>query len=663
MKRSFFRFIFIFIIAALLLPLGGVTRVEAASGVVAVAPIQLANLMGVYRGSVASLRVKDQTGTQNVPSKYVLFQTPGAYYRGYSAFAVPKTVSPATVTTIRVTLNYNGLPRARQRWLWYLYDWNTKAWVYVGDNALAKSNVWSGINLLVRNAGRFVRSDGRVQLLMRSNNSAGDAKLDYLKLIVSYSTPQTGPAFPRLGMWWPDLWTQPASDVARYDFVVLNQGEEGFISSIKTLNPNIKLLTATNACELSFFPGQPLLNDKVKNIPAEWFLTQVGTTLSAGVNASQTDIHVNATTVSDGTNTYALFVAGDAVLIEGESMLVNSVNAATNTLTVHRGYIRPASSHAAGTRIAAHITFWPNSWVMNLSALSAKVIYDPNVGAENWAEYDARVSAQMLADEPRWDGILADRSDGSQSWLIGNSTARTIDPDQSNTLLTNYSNFDAAWNAGLRVFESNLRARAGTNKIIYTNWGYPNYDLLNGTNLEGFPDDLGGAHGVPWYQSVFSPHTGVGGYFEWVNNALQPNLTMVETYEDNSGPAPNQTGEYINPYTQPGFVPNYRKMRFGLGTALLSDGYFSYEINTNGHGSLGLLWFDEYDNAGAGRGYLGYPLGNAARVWTTLPTPNLVSGGGLNTASDFSQWSIWSDTGYAMTAALDSVNPAEGSAS
>ena len=35
---------------------------------------------------------------------------------------------------------------------------------------------------------------------------------------------------------------------------------------------------------------------------------------------------------------------------------------------------------------------------------------------------------------------------------------------------------------------------------------------------------------------------------------------------------------------------------------LLGQGFFSYEINTNGHGSLGLLWFDEYDGGGRGRG-------------------------------------------------------------
>jgi hypothetical protein len=61
----------------------------------------------------------------------------------------------------------------------------------------------------------------------------------------------------------------------------------------------------------------------------------------------------------------------------------------------------------------------------------------------------------------------------------------------------------------------------------------------------------------------------------------------------------------------PSFEPNYQRMRWGITTALLGDGYFSYEISTYGHGSLGLMWFDEYDNAGQGGGYLGYPTSDA----------------------------------------------------
>ena len=84
---------------------------------------------------------------------------------------------------------------------------------------------------------------------------------------------------------------------------------------------------------------------------------------------------------------------------------------------------------------------------------------------------------------PVWDGILIDRSDPNESWIIDNSTARSIDPDQSNTLITNYTDFDNAWNDGLRRYMGKLRTAIGLNRLIYTNWGINNYSVLNGQQL------------------------------------------------------------------------------------------------------------------------------------------------------------------------------------
>jgi hypothetical protein len=477
------------------------------------------------------------------------------------------------------------------------------------------------------------------------------------------STPTSSFDFPRLGMWWPNPWEQPLEQIARYDWVILDPRTEEFVDPLRQLHSDILLLTSTNACELAFNPdpeAPPEENAEILAIPPQWFLTQVGSTLSEDVDASQTTLPVEALTASDGENTYDLFVPGDAILIDGESALVLDVDTENNLLTVQRGYVRPASAHPAGTRLAAHISFWPDSWLLNLSTLSPTAEVDPAHGEEIWAEYNARAAASLMAD-PRWDGLLIDRSDGNESWLIGNSTARTIDPDQSNTLLTDYAAFDAAWNAGLTNYEALVRQYLGDARIIFVNWGYPNYNLLNGNNFEGFPDDLGTANGTPWQTAVFGAWE-PGSYFEWLANSRQPNLTMIETYEDNSSPDPG-SGEYDNPCVDPGFIPNYRKMRFGLATTLLGDGFFSYEINTDGHGSLCLLWFDEYDNAGAGRGYLGQPLGAAYRAVDELAAPNLVAGGDFETQADLDLWQIWAEDGYAAAVSRDAGTAASGSSS
>jgi hypothetical protein len=473
------------------------------------------------------------------------------------------------------------------------------------------------------------------------------------------------PGYPRLGMWWPDVWSQPLSQIARYDWVIYDDSAHNQAAQVKALNPNQLALNSTNACELSFDDSEPAGqygNAEVSAIPAEWFLTQVGTTLKADVNATQTTFSLNAVTVSGGGQTYDLFKAGEAAVIGWESVKVLSVNKSAKTITVQRGYVRPASSHPAGTRIAAHITFWPGSWLLNLSTQSPIYTVDAGIGPENWAEFHARSDAHLL-DRAVWDGMLIDRADPDESWLIGNSTARTIDPNQSNTLPADgYAAFDAGWNAGLRQYESKLRQLVGPGKILFVNWGMANYDLLNGNNYEGFPLDSGWSYSYPWNTTVFGPAQD-GSYFEWMAQAQTPNLTMIETYEDDGGPDPEGDGSYDNPCVKPGFVPNYRKMRFGLATALLNDGFFSYEINTNGHGSLCLLWFDEYDNAGQGRGYLGSPSGAATRAVDTLSTPNLVLGGGMENQADLDRWSFWTDTGYAGSTAIDAGTQAAGAAS
>lgn len=430
----------------------------------------------------------------------------------------------------------------------------------------------------------------------------------------------TGPSFPRLGMWWPNGWHQPLEDIARYDWVILGDWQRQFLDPLRALNPHILLLTSTDACELHYYPNDPANNMAILKIPYQWFLTQVGSTLSADVDSKQTSLPVNAITTNNGNKTIDLFIPGDYVLIENESVFVESVDKTNKTLTVKRGYIRPASVHKAGTRIAAHVYTWPNTWMLNVSTLSPPAVADPSIGPEIWPEYNARVGANLLID-PRWAGILIDRSDTAQSRYIDGSTVRSIDPDQSNRLLRDYSTFDTTWNDGLRLYLDNLRQAIGSQRIIFLNWGIDYYQSVNGNNFEGFPNDAGGLGDNSWHSVVIGPFHR-GSYFDWIKKSPQPNITMIETYEDNSIPS----GTYNNLCEQPGFQPNFRKMRFGLTTTLLNNGYFSYEMNTDGHGSLCLMWFDEYDNAGGGRGYLGYPLGGAYQVESFRLTPNTIEG-------------------------------------
>ncbi len=410
------------------------------------------------------------------------------------------------------------------------------------------------------------------------------------------------PSYPRFAMWWPNSWDQDVSDLSRYDYIGWGNWEnEDTLKAIKEINSNQLHFTAisiTETCWSDWKDEKELMNQ----IPDVWFLTQVGSYLSTPITKNQTIIKVNQT---QDNNSNPLFEAGDILALGFESMKLISVKHKSKTLIVERGFIRGAEHHNSGDRIAAHISFWPETWVMNLSTLCPK--YDTDYGSETWVDWALRHYIQALWPFRR-DGFIIDRVEKSQSWLVSEGEyGRNIDPDCSNTFITdNYKVFDSAWYLGIRAFLPKIREMLNGKPLFGNTFGAYN-DLLNGSIWESCPGNW--SDSIPevfndWAERIL----GRNGYIEVSKKGYFPNFSFVETYE---------LEEYLNdpeknnPLNDPDFKPNYQRMRFGLTTALLGNGYFSYEINTNGHGSLGLMWFDEYDNAGKGKGYLGYPEDNA----------------------------------------------------
>ena len=460
--------------------------------------------------------------------------------------------------------------------------------------------------------------------------------------------------FPRLESFWPDPAKVSLAQIARFDLVVLGVGYADILPRLKALNPNMLALASTNACEVQFDPGATASspeNDEVKHVPAQWLLTQVGSRLSGPVDATTTILKVDRVTLPSGDTTLKLFVPGDYVVLDDEIACVRQVDAVNCTLVVQRGCVKQATSHATGTRVAAAISYWPGTLMADVSTYCPRVVVDAAIGSETWGEYNARVGAGLLAS-PYWDGAYIDRSEANESWIVGNSTARTVDADRSNSLPSSYASFDAAWNSGLRLYESRLRTLVGSGRLLVANWGMPNYDLLNGTNFERFPDGDGAGRGESWASVVFGE--GLGSYADWMANALQPRVSSIQTYQASSS-ADSPAGS----------AQNYRNMRFGLCTALLNDGFYSYESANQGGGSPGVAWFDEYDNAGKGRDYLGQPLGPARRAVSALRTPNLAVGGAFDSQSDIDSWSldVSDEGGYAATMALDNADSVVGGGS
>jgi len=399
-----------------------------------------------------------------------------------------------------------------------------------------------------------------------------------------------GPAYPRLAMWWPDSWNQNLSELIRYDYIGWGDWEnENTLENLKQLNQDQLHFISINLTEVGWddWAEKPIMDQ----IPAEWFLTQVGSYLSEDIDATQSDISVYETESIFGD---PLFEPEDTIVCGSETMKVIAVDHNEQTLIVLRGFIRSAVAHSAGERIAAHITFWPETWIMNLSGLCPKV--DIGNGPEQWIDWALR----NALDADQMDGVIIDRISGNESKLIG-AHARNIDPDCTNLLIDDgYLEFDSSWSANVELLLIQIRNLLNGKPLIANSYGAYT-QLLNGAIYESVPGNW--SESVPEYYSDWDRHVlGPNGYISASTAGYSPNYSLIETYEIDE--------DYFttNPMDDPTFEPNYQRMRFGMTTSLLGDGYFSYEIGTNGHGSLGLMWFDEYDNAGQGRGYLGYPI-------------------------------------------------------
>lgn len=169
-----------------------VTTVQAAGKTVGRKPFTYRTVKGADNGNpVSALKVRDQSATSDDPSKYVLFSTPGIAYRGTQEFSLGKAYKPADVTGLSLRINFKGPARSTQVWAWKLFDWNARKWVKVGDNAGVKANVWKLLVFNVPSPQRFVNLNGRIRVLLTSNNASKNAKIDFEILHVTV-TPASG---------------------------------------------------------------------------------------------------------------------------------------------------------------------------------------------------------------------------------------------------------------------------------------------------------------------------------------------------------------------------------------------------------------------------------------------------------------------------------------
>jgi len=155
-----------------------------------IAPAALQTERGATTGSVASLGVLKQSGTDDNAGEYVTFETPGSsVYKGYLSFNPPTNIPTGSVSEVSLQVNFKGTATSKQSWIWSVYDWNTKQWVELGRASGRTQNQWQMLKFNIPMLKQYGSSQNEVRIQLRSNNESGDAKVDYQVLQLTSGSP------------------------------------------------------------------------------------------------------------------------------------------------------------------------------------------------------------------------------------------------------------------------------------------------------------------------------------------------------------------------------------------------------------------------------------------------------------------------------------------
>ncbi|MBN1325989.1 VCBS repeat-containing protein [Candidatus Falkowbacteria bacterium] len=199
-----------------------------------------------------------------------------------------------------------------------------------------------------------------------------------------------------------------------------------------------------------------------------------------------------------------------------------------------------------------HASFWPGNWFINASSVA------PKTNGQNWADYLPELMYKKYLSTDTWDGIFYDNVWHGLSWLkqpIDINGDGPADSDQA---------VDEAWRSGLSQIIIKTRNLAPT-KMIFANANTNYYNnILNGRMHENFPTQSEGG----WSGSMSN--------YLSANFAYAPKGFILNANTNNTGEK-----------------NNYQIFRYNMTSALMGDGYFSFDYGDLGHDRL--WWYDEYD--------------------------------------------------------------------
>ena len=369
------------------------------------APTGLTTTAGVVGSgqSYSALAVKDQTGTQDTWAKYVELSPSGsAAYSGYRTYALPSSVTPASVTGVSVSVNYKGPSTAGQTWTWALYNWNTAAWTTVGTNATAPSwGSWKALTFASpTSTSGLVSSTGAIRVRVSANNTSDSANLDYEAVTVTSGTAApsdtTAPSAPTAltvsgtptSSSVSLAWAASTDNVAVTGYEVFQNGGSTAVASVTGTSATVSGLSASTAYSFTVKARDAAANRSAASSPAT-ATTAAGTTPPAGY------------TLPTGNGQFDYQLGGDyapvsAVQVLSRDRTSNPVAGKYNVCYINLMQTQPDAPGESTTNPTYGTTqWWKNNHLNLLLKNSAgQVIVDADW---NEALFDVRTAANRAA--------------------------------------------------------------------------------------------------------------------------------------------------------------------------------------------------------------------------------------------------------------------------
>lgn len=242
-----------------------------------------------------------------------------------------------------------------------------------------------------------------------------------------------------------------------------------------------------------------------------------------------------------------------------------------------------------------------------------------------------------LGDNLVYDGIYWDRLYNAIAWqlgpdIYGDGNGRADDP----------ATLDAAYRFGVLYYLARMRAVLPQAILMSNDAPMEFAPWLNGRSYEwqiaSLLDDI--KPDLHW------PDLSTD-YQAWANAGQTPHMTVLAGATDSVYQRKYPTAQAVPEAAGAEAASAYRRMRFGLATALMGDGL--YEFDYGPYGLSTPWWYDEY-GAPPLRGlvpsqnlpplgYLGQPLGQPQLLVGKLTTPVQTVNGSFDSGLD--GWSLW----------------------